>query len=43
MLHEQEKAGKIVAELSMYFMAMGATRINSSILLEEKYQYLIKI
>lgn len=36
MLHEQEKAGKIVAELSMYFMALGATRVDSSIVLEER-------
>ena len=37
MLHEQEKAGKIVAELSMYFMALGATRVDSSIVLEDRH------
>ena len=37
MHHEQEKAGKIVAELSMYFMALGATRVDSSIVLEDRH------
>lgn len=34
MLYEQEKAGKIIAELAMYFMALGAKRVSSSIILE---------
>lgn len=34
MIHEQEKAGKIVAELSMYFMALGAKKVSSTIALE---------
>ena len=35
MLHEQEKAGKIIAELTVYFLMMGAKKVTSSVILEE--------
>lgn len=34
MLHEQEKVGKIVAELTMYFLTLGAGKVSSSVILE---------
>lgn len=35
MIQEQKRATKIIAELTMYFLAMGSTRISSTILQED--------
>ena len=35
MLNEQKKAGKIIAELTMYFLALGARKVSSSVALDD--------
>ena len=31
MIHEMKKAARIIEELTMYFLALGATHVESSI------------
>jgi len=37
MFHEQKKIVKIIAELTMYFLAVGADQISSSVVKEESH------
>ncbi len=41
MIHERKKMAKIIEELTMYFFALGATKIESC-LEKEKDQYIIR-
>ena len=36
MIHEEKKAAKIIEELTMFFLSVGATEIHSGLKKEEK-------